>query len=228
MVGPIALAGFLLQGAILCLFAVAVRRRNAAAAINAIGSFALAVLPAAVEIAWNVPVDPRLPLWLGVAGFLHSLGMLGLYESRWWWDNLTHTVSAALLAALLYAGVIVALPALAGDDGPPGTAAAVTVVATFAVGVFWELIELVAREVGERFDIEPVLVHYGRRDTAVDLVFDVVGALLVVGFDLRIFVPLVGRFPGVTGAILVAGGWILLVGSALMALVVGLGGSIRS
>ncbi|MDZ5811921.1 hypothetical protein U4E84_11270 [Halorubrum sp. AD140] len=229
-----ALAVILLQGGILSLFVVAVRRRDTAAATNALGSFVLALLPVVIELvlpavlSLNVSFGPVLPLWLAAAGFLHSLGMLGLYESTWWWDHLTHTVSAALVAALLYAALIVALSNTAGPGDASGTIAAVTVVFTFAIGVFWELIELVARDLGERLDIEPVLIHYGWRDTAVDLGFDIVGAVLVIGADLRIFVPVVEQFPGVTEAILVGSGWIVVVGSVLMALFVGIGGSIRS
>jgi len=78
---------------------------------------------------------------------------------------------------------------VAGLDASFGGLAVLTVVLTLAAGVFWELIELIARDVGRRYDVEPVLVHYGRRDTTLDLVFDVVGALLVVGFDVRVFVP---------------------------------------
>jgi len=223
------LAPVLLQSAVFFLFVVAVRRENVAAAINALGAFVLALLPLVVDMALGqgVSFGPILPAWLASAGFLHSLGMLGRYESTWWWDHLTHTVSAALVAALLYAGVIVTLPDVAGTGTPSGIVAAVTVVSTLAIGVFWELIELVAREAGERFDIEPVLVHYGWRDTAADLGFDVVGALLVVGADLRVFVPLTERFPDVTEVVLFGAGWTVLVGSALMALLVGLGSSVR-
>ncbi len=234
MVSSTAIAVFLLQSAIFALFVVAVRRRNAAAAINALGAFVLALLPVVVEIvlqailARSVVFGPLLPVWLAAAGFLHSLGMLGLYESTWWWDHLTHTVSAALVAALLYASVIVTRPEIAGVGNSSGMVVTVTVVFTFAIGVFWELIELVAREVGERFAIEPVLIHYGWRDTAADLGFDVVGALLIIGADLRIFVPVVEQFPGVTEAVLVGSGWIVFVGSVLMALLVGLGSSMRS
>jgi hypothetical protein len=229
-----ALAVFLLQSAIFVLFIVAVRRRNIAAAINAGGAFVLALLPVVVEIVLpviltrSVVFGSVLSVWLAAAGFLHSLGMLSLYESTWWWDHLTHTVSAALVAALLYAGVIVTLPDIAGIGNSSGLVVTVTVVFTFAIGVFWELIELVAREVGERFDIKPVLIHYGWRDTVVDLGFDVVGALLIIGTDLRIFVPLMEQFPGVTGAVLIRSGWIVFVGSVLMALLVGLGSSMRS
>ncbi|WP_336336568.1 hypothetical protein [Haloarcula brevis] len=220
-----------LQTGIFVLFLVAVRRRNVAAAINAAGAFVLALLPAVAEfglqivLARSVAFGPVLPVWLGAAGFLHSLGMLGLYESTWWWDHLTHTVSAALVAALLYAGTIVALPVLLGVDGS-GPAAPVTVASTFAIGVFWELIELVAREAGERFDIEPVLVHYGWRDTAADLGFDLVGALLILATDLRVFVPLVEQFPVATGAVLLGTGGVVFGGSVLM--MVGLGSAMRA
>ena len=206
----------------------ALRQRNASAAVNALFVLVVAFLPpiAALASGGAVDVDPVVALWLAAAGFLHSLGMLGLYErdTTWWWDHLTHTVSAALLAALLYAGLLV------GVAGAPEVAlsteavAGLTILFTLAMGVFWELVELVAREVGERFDVEPVLVHYGRRDTALDLLFDVVGAVLVVGLDLRLFVPLVEQFPDVTRLLVLWGGGIVVVGSVLMALGVGLGG----
>ena len=233
MVAVTALALFLLQSAIFTLFIIAVRRQNIAVVINAVVAFVLPLLPAVVEIGLSVILTrsvefgPVLPVWLAVAGFLHLLGMLGLYESTWWWDHLTHTVSAALVATLLYAGVITTLPAIAGTGDSSGIVVIVTVVFTFAIGVFWELLELVAREVGERFDIEPVLIHYGWRDTIVDLGFDVVGAFLVIGADLRIFVPLMEQFPSVTGAVLVGSGWIVFGGSVLMVLLLGLGSSMK-
>lgn len=226
MVAVEELSVFLLQSAIFVLFIVAVRQRNAAAAINALGAFVLALLPVVVEIVLQATLNrvvlfgPILPVWVAAAGFLHSLGMLGLYEATRWWDHLTHTVSAALVAALLYASVIVTLPEIAGISNSSGLVVTVTVAFTFAIGVFWELIELTSRDVGKRFDIEPVLIHYGWRDTAVDLGFDVVGALLVIGTDLRIFVPIVEQSPGVTGAVLFGSGWIVFVGSVLMALFV--------
>lgn len=228
------LAIIVLQGGIFLLFVVAVRRQNTAAAVNAIGSFVLAVLPVIVEVgseflfARSITFGSTFPLWLAVAGLLHSLGMLGLYDSRWWWDHLTHTVSAALVAALIHAGLVVTLPGVSGIALSDGVLATVTVAFTFAIGVFWELIELVAREVGDRFGIEPVLVHYGWRDTAVDLGFDIVGALLVVLADLRVFVPIMERFPGVTGALLFGTGWTVFVGSIVMALLVGTGSSARA
>ncbi|MFW5911367.1 MAG: hypothetical protein ACOCSD_04355 [Halolamina sp.] len=188
----------LVQTALLAVLVVAYRRENTAAVVNTAGAVLLTLVPAA--LAWALDVGtarsaaiPGLTFVVAVAGFLHCLGMLGRYETVGWWDHLTHTLSAALLAALLYAWLLV--------DGATGTGLlAGTVLGTFALGVVWELGELIAREVADWFDIEPVLVHYGWRDTALDLVFDLVGAALIVAFDVRLFVSTVetvGRAAGV-------------------------------
>lgn len=219
MVPISSLAVFALQGALGVSFVIAVRRQNVAAAVNAFGALFLALLPFLAEHTLQyLAFGPMLPMWLAVAGFLHSLGMLGLYESTEWWDHLTHTVSAALVAALIYASFLVSSPAIADVGSAVG---AVTVAFTFAVGVFWELIELGAREVGEQYDIEPVLIHYGWRDTALDLVFDVVGALVVVAADLRVFVPLVEQSPRGAETVLLGAAWIVAVGSLLVVLFLG-------
>ncbi|MEF8813788.1 MAG: hypothetical protein V5A55_08220 [Halovenus sp.] len=204
-----------LMGALVLTLVVAIRRRDIAAVVNALVSVAGAVLALLLAAGFQLPgqstgISPGLPLWVTSAGLLHSIGMLGPYESVWWWDHLTHTVSAALVAALLYAGVIVTV-----ETDATLTLSAVTVVYTLGFGIFWEVIELGARTVGERFDIEPVLVHYGWRDTAYDLVFDVVGAVLVVALDLRLFVGFVADFPKITRAVLGWGGG-LIIGSVLL------------
>ncbi len=222
MTGATTLGVALLLAGMGAVLLVAIRNRNVPAIVNAITSLVLTLLPVAVgvvgraAVAWDVTVGPALPLWIGAAGFLHSLGMLGPYDTIWWWDSVTHTLSAALVAALVYAGLIVA-----GDVVPTlGSVAVTTVAFTLLGGVFWELIELLAREVGDRYDVEPVLVHYSWRDTALDLVFDVVGALVVVLADVRVFVPLAEQAPRATRTLVVAGGAVVVGGSALLALVV--------
>ncbi len=229
-----AISILLFQSAILSVLIVAVRRRDVAAAINTFGSLVLTLLPTVLEAVVHtgsgraLVVAPSLVLWLAVAGFLHSLGMLGPYDSTWWWDHLTHTVSAALVAALLYAAFLVTVPSPTEYMPWPGGVGTLTVVFTFVIGVFWELIELVAREIGDWYDIEPVLVYYGWEDTALDLVFDVVGALVVVVLDVRVFVSTVERFPIVTERLLVASGWLVVLGSITMALFITVSGSRRA
>ena len=216
MAGPATLAVLVFQAGTFALFAEAVRRRHTPAAVNALGAFVLAALPVLVQAVSTVSVGAALPVWLAAAAFLHSLGMLGLYDSVWWWDHLTHTISGLLVAALVYAACLVALPARAGIDGRPAIAA-VTLVFAFAAGVFWELIELAAREVSRRYDIDELLVYYGWQDTALDLVFDVLAAVAVVALDLRLFVSLVEQFPRATGTALLGSGGVVVGGSVLLA-----------
>lgn len=217
------------QGCILVVLLEAMRRRDIAAAVNAFVSFVVVFLPLLVELvareggSATVDFGPELPLWIAVAGLLHSIGMLGPYDSVRWWDTLTHTVSAMLVAALVYAGLVVIAEETAVGGQWAGGVAVITILFMIAVGVFWELIELVARAVGDRYDVEPVLVHYGWRDTASDLVFDVVGTLIVVVLDLRLFVPVAAAYPRATRRLLVGSGVVILGGSLVMALIVYLG-----
>lgn len=218
-----------LQGGILVLLLEALRRRDSAAVANAAVSLAASLVPLALElllpyaVGWRLTIGPELPLWIAGAGLIHSVGMLGPYDTVHWWDSVTHTVSAALVAALTYAGLLAVAGSAAGVDSPVLGVAALTVVLTLAAGVFWELIELIARDVGERYDVEPVLVHYGWRDTALDLGFDALGALLVVAFDVRVFVSLAEQSVRATTWFLAGSGAVIVLGSLAMAVYVGRG-----
>lgn len=228
MTDPLSIGVVLLQGGIFVILLAALRRGDVAAAVNALVSFSAVLVPLVVELvarvalARTVHFGPELPLWIAAAGLLHSFGMLGPYDSVWWWDHVTHTVSAALVAALVYAGLIVALQHTNSGDPTGATLVGLTVAFTFASGVFWEVIELAAREVGERHDIEPVLVHYGWRDTALDLVFDVVGALVVVLGDVRVFVAAAEQAPRATSTLVLGSATVVTAGSVVLALGVAL------
>jgi len=194
--------------------AESIRRRNISAAVNAGVALAVAGFPLVLAFGTGTSLNGMLPPWIALAGFLHAVGMLGIYESVFWWDHLTHVVSAALLATAAYAGLLVAVDPAGVLSA--GAVAAGTVLLVFGLGVFWELIELLARAIAERYQADPVLVYYGPRDTALDLVFDVVGAVLVVALDLRLFVPVAERFGRTSELLLVASG-LLALGSVLVA-----------
>jgi hypothetical protein len=210
------------------IFSVAVRDENVPAALNAGASFLLVLVPIAVDryayrlYGVQVGLSPELSLWVALAGLFHSYGMLGPYDDIAWWDHLTHTLSAALVAALLYAGLLVAVDSTSVSFGTSLMWATV-VLLTLLAGTFWELIELVARDFGKRFDIPPVLDHYGRQDTVLDLFFDVVGTLLVLVADLRLFVPMAEISPEATVAILVVFLGAFVVGSLVLSLIIAVG-----
>jgi hypothetical protein len=195
---------------ILATVAESVRRRDGAALVNSVVVAAVALSPVVID-AVSVTAGLELTAWLGLAGLLHMVGMLGVYEAVWWYDHVTHTVSAALVAALSYGGLLVV------TDGSRAVVALLAVGLTIAGGVCWELIELVARALGERFDIEPVLVHYGWDDTAYDLGFDLLGALAVVALDVDVFAALAAQAPAATETALTVGTAVVVGGSVAMA-----------
>lgn len=206
----IALLGSLLLG---------IRRWNLSIVANALAALVATVLPAFVELALRtsrgvaVSIDALVPFWIAAAGVLHMLGMFGWYESKWWWDHVTHTISATFVAAVVYGGVHGIALATPDLQLPATIVAGITLLFTLAVGVFWELLELVVHRFSRELGVESVLIPYGRRDTALDLVFDGVGALLVVGFDVRVFVPIAAELPALSRWFLLAGGGLVVVGS---------------
>jgi len=134
------------------------------------------------------------------------IGMIGWYDTVWWWDHVTHTVSAALIASIVYAWMLVI-----GVETvyiPFGSPAVATVVVTLLTGITWELLEGAARVLCERLGIERVLKQYGRFDTPLDIVFDGAGAILVVVPDCRLLVPLFESIPQLTRLLFY--GWVLL------------------
>jgi hypothetical protein len=226
MHAPAHVAAAVFQAGIVVAGVVAVRRADISSAINAVFALAVTLVPAALSafapaaVGDAVSSSSGLLLWLAVAGFVHVVGMLGWYDTVWWWDHLTHTVSATLLGALVYSGLTVAAESPAGPALTSHEVAGVTVGLVLAVGVAWELVELLARDLSNVLGIDPVLVHYGRRDTAFDLVFDAVGALIVVVADLQLFRAVAAASPGATCTALVWTWWAVASGSAVLAVAV--------
>lgn len=201
---------------------IGVLSRDLQATANGIASLLAAALPTLVEFATafgsgaEVAFDPALSAWIAVAGFLHMVGMLGWYDTVSWWDHVTHTVSAALLAALVYA--VLQAPAALGSQVTDAYAALFTVLFTLGAGVFWEFVELAARELSEYVDRPPVLEYYGLRDTVLDMVFNGIGAVVVVAFDVRVFVSVVEEIPRSSATVVVASTLLLVVGALALGL----------
>lgn len=156
--------------AILAVFVVGVRRRDPGSVFNAIVALAATYLPGAVEHRYDVTLRPWQRTYLSTAMLTHAVGMLGPYDDIWWWDHVTHTHSATILG-----GVTFAAARRRGRDPRPRVVAVVA-----CAGVLWELAEYGIHATATRLGFEPLLVSYGKTDTFFDLVFDLVGALLVL------------------------------------------------
>lgn len=162
--------------ALLLVALLGIRRRNPGAVVNAVIAAVGTYLPDFVERAYGIELRPWQRVYVETALVTHAVGMLGPYDDVEWWDHLTHTHSATILGAAVFA-----ISRRRGRDPGPRVVAVVA-----ALGVLWELLEYAIHAAADRFGLEPILVTYGRTDTVLDLVFDLVGAALVVAFGDRV------------------------------------------
>lgn len=176
------LASNAMRVAVTVILLVGLWTRNVAVVVNATLSLGVTFLPAVLARDWDIRLSTGLTLWIATAVLLHSAGMLGLYNSVPWWDHMTHTLSATIVAGVGYA------TARAVDEYsdaiyfPPQFLFVYVLLFTLAFGVFWEVLEFSMRLVSDAVGADAVLIQYSLEDTLLDLVFDTVGAILVAAF----------------------------------------------
>lgn len=159
-----------------------IRRRDASVLVNALLSLLGTFIPTVLERRYPIHLRPWQRLWISVAMLMHAIGMLGTYDRIWWWDHVTHTLSASIVGAIAYV-VTRTSPNRRGDHrGPPRATPTVVFGWTMGLGLLWEVLEYAIHVVENRLGLTPLLKRYGRRDTVLDLVFDGVGAALVIIF----------------------------------------------
>jgi hypothetical protein len=175
-----------MQVALVGLFFVGVYDLDAGVAVNAGIGLLVTYLPAVLERDYDVPMDAGLTLWITGAVFLHAFGTVGLpgmeesfYRSVWWWDHLTHALSASIVAAV---GYTVARAVDEHSDAiylPARFTFVFVLLSVLAFGVFWEVIEFLVSLLAAAAGADSVLTQYGLEDAMFDLVFDTVGAVVV-------------------------------------------------
>ncbi|UHQ98214.1 hypothetical protein HYG81_19180 (plasmid) [Natrinema zhouii] len=161
---------------LLTVFLVGLRRRDPGAVVNAVVAAIGTYLPKFVTRAYGVRLRPWQRAYVNSAMVTHAVGMLGPYDDIWWWDHLTHTHSSSILAGIVYV-------ASRRKGRNPGPRVVATVV---SLGLAWEIVEYAIHATAKRLELEPILVTYGPKDTFLDIVFDLVGALLVLAFGDRV------------------------------------------
>jgi hypothetical protein len=171
-----------LQALIVVVLFVGVARRNLSVVVNATIALAVTFLPALLERDPDIQLSPAVSLWVTLAVTLHSLGMVGLYTALPWWDNLTHTLSATVVAGVGYATARAIDQYSDAVYFPPQFLSVYILIVTLAFGVLWEVLEFSMRGITDLLGIQAVLIQYSLEDTMTDLVFDAVGAALVALF----------------------------------------------
>lgn len=148
-------------------------------------SIALGVtlLPALLRREYGYSMDAGLVLWITIAMLLHTVGSLGFYRQYQWYDEITHTFSATLIAGLGYASFRALELHSRELDVPSEFRAVFVVVFVIAAGVLWEVLE---------FGLGGLVPVYGVDDIVTDFVFNTVGAVVVALWGTRYVDGLVG------------------------------------
>ncbi len=185
LTGPRLVRG--MQVVILALGGYGFSAGNPAVVVNALLGLLATFLPAILRRDFGIAMETPLVAWIAIAALLHTVGMVGPYETVWWWDHLTHTLSATLVAGVGFA-VTRAIDEYWEDIYlPPDFMFVYIVVFTLAAGVLWEVLEFVGRELTLLVGKGPILVQYSLADSVIDLLFDGIGGVFVAAFGQRRF-----------------------------------------
>lgn len=154
--------------------------------VNAGVGLAITFLPAVLQRDYQIPMDAGLTLWVTTAVFLHAFGTVGLpgmeasfYQSVWWWDHLTHALSASLVGGAGYATARALDEHVEDIYLPPAFAFAFILTIVLAFGVAWEVLEFAINRIAALIGAPPALTQYSVGDTMLDLVFNSAGAIIV-------------------------------------------------
>lgn len=189
----------LMEFGLVGLLFIGLERGSTGIIVNAGVALLVAQLPPLLERDYNIPMDAGLTLWITAAVFFHALGTVGLpgselsfYRSLWWWDHLTHALSSSVVAAVGYA---TARAFDAHSDAvhlPPRFMFVFILLFVVAFGVLWEVVEFGLGGAASLLGSGSVLTQYGLRDTMLDLVFDVLGGVVVAVWGTAYLTDVVG------------------------------------
>ncbi|WP_256301836.1 hypothetical protein [Haloarchaeobius salinus] len=184
----------LLQSVLVGIFLAGVVTLRPGMAVNGAFGLALTLIPAAIRREYEYTMSPALVLWITIAVSLHSLGSLGPYTWFSWFDSVTHTVSAIVVAGLGYA-VFRGFEQHSEELHVPASVRPVFIVVfVLAVSVVWELLEFSTGQLSQVLGIEAPLVVYGVDDIVTDMLFNTVGGLIVAAGGSGYFDSLSGFF----------------------------------
>jgi hypothetical protein len=161
----------------ICLFGLATFQLGMAA--NGGFGLGLTLLPAAIRREYDYSMNPGLVLWITAAVWLHSVGSLGPYSWFPWYDNLTHTMSAIVIAGVGYATFRGFERHSTELSVPSEFRAVFIVVFVLAMSVIWELLEFASGAVPALVGIDAPLVVYGVDDIVSDTIFNTLGGVVV-------------------------------------------------
>lgn len=183
-----------MQFALLGLLAYGLATLQLGMAANGGLALAVTLLPALLCREYGYSMDVGLGLWITVAVFLHVMGSLGLYSWFSWYDEITHTISATVIAGTGYA-VLRAFECHSDEiDVSSDFRAVFIVVFVLAFGVIWEVFEFASVQVSHVIGVGSPVTVYGIDDIVTDMIFNTVGAVVVATWGTGYFDGFVAFF----------------------------------
>jgi hypothetical protein len=168
-----------LQACLVILLILGVLSRDLHILLRAFLALIITFVPAFMRQRYNLHLDPSLALWITIAVFLDALGTFWLYDNLARWDNLTHAVSSSTIAAAGY--VIVRAIDIYDPEihMPPGMMFVFIPLFILSTGVIWEILEFITDELALMLEIGAFLAQHGIHDTMGDMLFNLIGAIVV-------------------------------------------------
>lgn len=171
-----------MQAGLLLMIIIGILKKDLSTTTNATTGLAISFVPFIITRKFNIKYDTGLVLWLTLAIFLHAAGTLVFYDNIARWDNITHALSASVVAAAGYT-LIRAIDIYVDEIYiPPKVLFILLLLFVMATGVVWEIIEFISDEVTAALGFQAILAQHGIHDTMVDLIFDMVGAIMVAAW----------------------------------------------
>ena len=188
-----------LQAALVGIVILGLYRRNIGLVVNGGVAIAITFVPALLQRKYSLPMDGGLVLWITAAVFLHALGVLWLYGVISWYDQLAHVLSGSVVAAAGYTSVRALDRHSEVIEIPADYMIVFVFVFILAFGVLWEILEFVSGLVAQLLNANAILAQHGIDDTALDLLADTTGAVIVAALNTPQLKAVAGSIAGRIG-----------------------------
>jgi hypothetical protein len=176
------LATRIMQACLLIMMFAGIYLKDTHIVLNGIIALGITFLPNIITHKYYISLDPSLTLWITLAVFLDALGTFAFYDTISRWDNLTHALSASVIAAAGYV-VLRAIDIYTDELYIPHKFMFVFIILfVLAAGVIWEILEFITDEMVAKFEMNAFLTQHGINDTMQDLFFDLLGAIIVAAW----------------------------------------------
>jgi hypothetical protein len=176
------LAVRIMQLVLLAIVFIGIEESSLGIVANALGALGVTFIPAILERDRRFTLHVYLTLWITGAVLLHAAGTLGPYIQYDWFDNVAHTTSATVVAAVGYSAARSLDSHIEKLTLTPKFTFLYLLLFVMAAGVLWELLEYAVTLAADVVGIRTPLVQHGLTDTVYDLIFDLFGALVVAVF----------------------------------------------